>query len=62
MQTAVTIRSVTSNISRKQVEIGVTPLSAQLLLFVIAEYKFHYFCFHVTFSLKITNIVSVSLT
>jgi len=32
-------------------------LAAQLLLFVIAVCRIHYFCFHVMFSLKITNIL-----
>ena len=38
----------------------VLQLSAQLLLFVIALRKFHYVCFRMMFSLKTTNIVSVS--
>ena len=35
---------------------------AQLLLFIIVVCKFHYVCFHVTFPLKVTNIVSLILT
>lgn len=50
METAGTIGSVT-----------MLQLTAQLLLFVIVVCNFHYVCFQVMFSLKITNIVSLIL-